>query len=109
MFWGANRVRANDIVLVQTNLNTDFTVAGVGGMRNVGSGTITLAGVQGIVTRAYLYWHGPMNSLDPNANAVGFIDGQQIVGTNIGFSAPNCWPNLTLSQAYRAEIGRAHV
>ena len=104
MLWQAAQVRANDVLLVQTNLNTDFTVAGVGGMRGVGSGTITLAGVQGIVTRAYLYWHGPMNAIDPTANAAVFIDGQQIVGTNIGFSAPNCWPNLTLSQAYRADV-----
>ena len=104
IFLGAAQVRANDISLVQTNLSTDYTVAGVGGMRDVGSGIIVLTGVRGIVTQAYLYWHGPMNSVDPTANAAVFIDGQPIRGTNIGFSAPNCWPNLILSQAYRAEV-----
>ena len=104
IFLGAAQVRANDISLVQTNLSTDYTVAGVGGMRDVGSGIIVLTGVRGVVTQAYLYWHGPMNSVDPTANAAVFIDGQPIRGTNIGFSAPNCWPNLILSQAYRAEV-----
>ena len=104
IFWGAIAGRANDIVLVQTNLNTDFVVAGVGGMRGVGSGTITLSGVQGVVTQAYLYWHGPMNTIDPTANADVFVDGQPVVGSNLGFSAPNCWPALSLSQAYRADV-----
>ena len=98
------RVQANDIVLVQTNLNTDFTVAGVGGLRDVGSGVITVTNIHGPVTSAYLYWHGPMNSTDPNANAAVFVDGQAVTGVNIGFSAPNCWPSLALSQAYRADV-----
>ena len=57
MLWQAAQVRANDILLVQTNLNTDFTVAGVGGMRNVGNGIITLTGVQGLGHRSEVRRH----------------------------------------------------
>ena len=93
----------NDIVFSQTVFSTDFVVAGVGGMRDEGDGDITLAGVSGTVTEAYLYWNGPTNSVDPNANANGFVNGNPVSGTNIGFSNDNCWGYLN-SQAYRADL-----
>ncbi|MBI5050383.1 MAG: DUF3344 domain-containing protein [Nitrospirae bacterium] len=99
----ANKATANDIYLFQTIFDTDATAAGVGKMRDVGSGTITLSGVSGTVTKAYLYWHGPTNSSDPNANASVLVNGNAAVGTNIGFSSDNCWDYLN-SQAYRADV-----
>jgi hypothetical protein len=94
---------ANDIQYFQTFTNTDFTEAGFGAMRGAGTGTITLSGVSGTVTKAYLYWHGPTNSSDPLANATVLFGGTSILGTNIGFSSDNAWGFLN-SQAYRADV-----
>ena len=101
---------ANDIAFFQTIYNTDFTVAGVGGMRDIGSGVITLSGVTGKVTRAYLYWNGPMNTASPTANASVIVNNHPVVGVNIGLSSPNCWAaymppvGLNIGQAYRADV-----
>ena len=94
---------ANDIANFTTVFRTDWTSAGTGGMRNTGVGTITLAGVSGTVTKAYLYWHGPMNSTNPSANQTVNVDGTDVTGTPIGLSDNNCWGFL-VSQAYRADV-----
>ncbi len=90
--------------------NTKWTIAGYGGMRylegnssSYGTGNITISGVNGTVTKAYLYWHGPTNSTDPTVNAVVTFNGNSITGTNIGFASDNCWDYLN-SQAYRADV-----
>ncbi len=93
----------NDIARRETVFNTDFTSAGFGGLRNIGSGAITLAGVSGRVTRALLYWHGPTNSTDPAANSAVTFAGVNITGTQIGFSGDNFW-SFANSQAYRADV-----
>ena len=77
-------------------------------MRNVGGGTITLSGVSGPVTKAYLYWHGPTNSSNLNANASVTVtnpagDVFAVAGINIGFSVDNNW-GFANSQAYRADV-----
>jgi uncharacterized repeat protein (TIGR01451 family) len=74
-------------------------------MRNVGSGTITVTGIpaNSRIKFAYLYWHGPTNSADPNVNANVFVNDVPIAGTNIGFSGDNNW-GYQNSQAYRADI-----
>ncbi|HEX2343716.1 MAG TPA: putative Ig domain-containing protein [Vicinamibacterales bacterium] len=88
---------------------TDFVSAGVGGMRDVGSGNITLTGVNGPVTAAFLYWHGPSNSITPSNQAVTFA-GQAITGTAIGTADDNNWPAPTCagdcvySHSYRADV-----
>ena len=89
----------------------DLAVAGLGGMRNQGHGTLTFGGPPPAATviRAYLYWHGPTKSTNPDANANVFMNGQLIKGTNIGFSNDNCWPpfgepHFDNSQAYRADV-----
>jgi hypothetical protein len=94
---------ASDIETYAAVRNTDYIAAGYGGMRGIGTGTITVAGVSGTVTRALLYWHGPTNSSDPAANAAISFAGSNISGTNIGFSSDNCW-SFTNSQAYRADV-----
>jgi hypothetical protein len=83
--------------------NTDFTSAGVGGMRGKGTANIALSGVSGIVTQAYLIWHGPTNSTDPSANAHVAVNGIPVVGTNTGFSSDNNW-RFANSQSYRADV-----
>lgn len=97
----APQASANLISYFTTVYNTDWTTAGVGGLRPTGSGTINVTGVTGPVTQSYTYWAGPTDSTDPNFNASGTINGTPITGTNIGFSQDNYW-GFDNSQAYRA-------
>ncbi len=97
------RADANDIAPFQTFFATDVASAGFGGMRGLGTGTITLSGVSGTVTKAFFYWQGPTNSSDPTGNASVTFAGNNITGTNIGFSNDNCW-GFANSQAYRADV-----
>jgi hypothetical protein len=94
---------ATDLAPFQTIYNTDWTTAGYGGMRGNGVGTLTLAGVSGPVSHAYLYWHGPAASADPNANANVSFAGNSITGTFLGISSDNCW-GFADSLAYRADV-----
>lgn len=94
---------ANIISFSETVTDTDFVSAGVGGLRGNGAGTIGLSGTSGTINKAYLYWHGPTDSTDPNFNANVTVNGQQVTGTNIGFSDDNFWGQLN-SQAYRADV-----
>ena len=102
---GAQRqqVWANDIAYRDTIYRTDYAAAGVGGLRNTGGGGIIISGVTGTVSRAWLYWAGPMNALDPMANSRVVVNGQPVFGANIGFSDDNCW-GFGRSAAYRADV-----
>ena len=94
---------ANLISQFETQFNTDWSYAGVGGLRGTGASSINLSGVSGTVNQAYLYWHGPTNSTDPTHNAnINFVS-TPISGTNIGFSDDNQWARAN-SQAYRADV-----
>jgi hypothetical protein len=62
-----------------------------------------MSGIVGTVNQAYLYWHGPMNSANPLANATIRVNGQSITGELLGLSDDNCW-GFNSSVAYRAEI-----
>lgn len=88
-----------------THANVDWTSAGVAGIGSLGSGDITVSGVSGTVTKAYLYWHGINNSgigaVYDNANVT--INGNPVVGTNIGDSSTNCWGAGSAS-AFRADV-----
>ena len=94
---------ASPLKYFQTQYDTNWVVVGYGGMRGIGKGGLTLTKVSGTIIKAYLYWHGPTSSEDPNVNANVIFNGNNITGTNIGFSDPNFWP-FKNSQAYRAEI-----
>jgi hypothetical protein len=96
-------VHANDIASFTTVFGTDVVHAGFGGMRDDGTGTLTVGGVSGSVTKALLYWHGPTNSTDLSANAAVTFAGNAVIGTNIGLSSDNCW-GYANSQAYRADV-----
>jgi len=94
---------ADQLSFFQKVSNTNMVAAGVGGMRDIGTGVISLSGISGSVTKAYLYWQGPTNSADASANASISLNGNPIVGTNRGFSSDNCW-GFANSQAYRADV-----
>jgi len=95
--------QASDIQPFKTVYATDVAYAGLGGMRGLGTGSISLTGVTGTVKEVHLYWHGPTNSTDPASNASVTFAGQAITGTNIGTSSDNCW-SFQNSQAYRADV-----
>jgi hypothetical protein len=94
---------ANDIAYSETIYNTDFASAGVGGMRNASTATLRMSGIVGTVNQAYLYWHGPMNSANPLANATIQLNGQAITGELVGLSDDNCW-GFNTSVGYRADV-----
>jgi Domain of unknown function (DUF5011)/HYR domain len=102
--------KANYIRYSETIYSTDYLSAGVGGMRNFGYGTITLTNLTGTVRKAYLYWHGPMvmEATNPAVNAVVKVNGQTVVGSNLGMASDNCWfsqgYNYLISHAYRADV-----
>ena len=99
----SNAASANLISLFETQRDTDFAYAGVGGLRGTGAGDIALSGVIGSVSQAYLYWHGPTDSSDATFNANIMLNGNAISGSNIGFSDDNFWGQAN-SQAYRADV-----
>lgn len=96
---------ATNLTSFKTVFDTDFTAAGVGGMRGNGTGTISLSGVTGTVSEAYLFWHGPTNAASTNtgANANVTFNGNAIAGTFLGISDNNCW-GFANSMAYRANV-----
>lgn len=94
---------ASDLQAFQTVKDTDWTQAGVGGLRGLGAGNITLSGVSGAVSKAYLYWAGPTNSTDPLVNASVTFGGTNVTGTSLGLSQDNYW-GFANSQAYRADV-----
>jgi hypothetical protein len=96
-------VHANSLVNFTTVGNTDYAMFGFGGMRGIGTGTITVTGLSGSVTRAVLVWQGPTNSAATSANAAVTFAGTAVTGTNIGQSSDNCW-GFTNSQAYQADV-----
>jgi len=98
-----NVASATDLTFFKTVFNTDFTSAGVGGMRGNGTGSISLSGVTGPVTEAYLYWHGPNNNGNVMNNATVNFNSNSVTGTFLGVSSDNCW-GFANSLAYRADV-----
>jgi len=94
---------ATDLTLFKTVFATDFVSVGADGMRGNGTGSMTLAGVTGPVTEAYLYWHGPNSAPGTTANASVNFNGTDITGSFLGISNNNCW-GFTNSLAYRANV-----
>jgi hypothetical protein len=74
-------------------------------MREAGTGSIAVTGVDGPVLHAFLYWHGPTTSAaSATANANVTFNGNAVVGTNIGTADDNNWPGFQDSQSYRADV-----
>ena len=87
-----------------TFTETDFVSAGVGGLRDVGTGTITLPSsfTYSSVTQAYLYWHGVSNAPSGAGQNI-VVNSTPVTGVKLGVSSDNCWAHSN-SQAYRADI-----
>ena len=88
----------------RTLSNVDYVVGGVCGVGG-GSGTITIAGVSGTVTHAYLYWHG-INNTGVGAeynNPIVTINGNSVTGTSLGDATTNCWGDGS-SRAFEADV-----
>ncbi len=86
-----------------------YVSAGVGGLRKYGHGQLTLSGISGAVRKALLYWHGPTDSGDENANACILVNGRLVVGRPLGVSANNGWNyagdhSFANSRTYRADV-----
>src|SRR5207244_5703187 len=84
--------------------NVDYTVAGISGVGG-GAGTITVTGISGTVTRAFLYWHG-MNNTASDAiydNPTVTINGNSVTGTSLGDASTNCWGPGS-SRAFEADV-----
>lgn len=94
---------ATNLTNFTTIFGTDYVTAGYGGMRGIGTGSLTLSGVTGTVTKAYLYWHGPANSSSASANQTVDFNGNSITGNFLGISSDNCW-GFADSLAYRADV-----
>ncbi len=100
----ATPAQATPVTNTGTVYNTDWVSAGLGGVDD-GDGTVTLAGVSGTVTTAWLYWHGIDNGATGetyDASAVSFA-GSPVVGSSLGDSNTNCWGDGS-SRAYRADV-----
>ena len=99
----ATEAVATELQFAEKRSHTNVVAAGVGGLRNQMSGSITISGASGTVTKAYLYWQGPTNSTSPTVNSSITVNGTPVVGSNIGFGHDCNW-GFSNSQAYRADV-----
>jgi hypothetical protein len=94
------------IAFRQSFSGVDWTSAGVGGTGG-GGGTITLSGVTGSVTHAFLYWHGIDTAANGGNgvydNATVTFAGTSVEGIPLGDSSTNCW-GAGSSRAFRADV-----
>ena len=85
--------RATSLVRTHTASGVDWVSAGVGGIPD-DTAHITVTGVTGTVTQAFLYWDG-MNNVDSGVavydNPNITIDGNAVTGTALGDTSTNCW------------------
>lgn len=96
--------QAEPITHKRTLSRVDYVVAGVSGTGG-GSGTITVAGVSGTVTHAFLIWHGINNSGAGAVynNATVTINGNSVTGLTLGDATTNCWGDGS-SRAFEANV-----
>ncbi len=92
---------------------TDWVSAGVGGVGSAkthgGKGTITLKGVKGRVTGAWLSWNGigPLvnGTYTGSYNNPGIrVNGKKVTGVSQGESGSNCWGLAATSRTYLADV-----
>lgn len=103
-FLASGGVQAVPISHTRTLHNVDYVVAGIAGVGG-GTGTITISGINGTVTRAFLYWHGINNSSAGAVynNPTVTINGNSVTGVSLGDAPTNCW-NPGSSRAFEADV-----
>jgi YD repeat-containing protein len=89
--------------------STGYASASLGGLRDRGQGTLSLRGVQGPVRRAFLYWHGPVDSWHSDANSRIRFAGRWIQGVSLGLSHDDGWTYrqshpYAVAHSYRADV-----
>ena len=93
------------ITHVRTVDNTDFVSSGVSGIGAAGTGTISVSGVTGSVTKALLFWHG-INTSSAGAvygSATPSVNSVAVVGASRGDAGNNCWGPGS-SRTYVADV-----
>lgn len=91
--------------------DTDFAVFGLGGLRGVGHGVMSVTGLVGTVKEATLYWHGP-GKVD--AGFFGTLPVIPMFGTSffdntavsVRTSGSNCWSQFAYSITERSDVTR---
>ena len=101
----AGNALATPISQSRTVQNVDWCSVGVGGIGDVGTGTLDLNCVSGTVTAAYLVWHGINNSGTDAVydNATIDFDGNSVTGVSLGDASTNCW-GAGSSRGYEANV-----
>ena len=82
----------------QTRQGLDFRVGGTG-LSVLGSGTIDVDGIDGVIEEVYLYWGGALQGTG-EAHDTLLVDGTPVLGTRIGTEE---LPTRT-AYAYKAEV-----
>ena len=94
---------------VTTIPDTDFAVFGLGGLRGVGHGTMSVTGLVGAVQQATLYWHGP-GQRDPGffgilptipMFGISILDNTAV---GVRASGANCWSQFAFSVTERGDV-----
>jgi hypothetical protein len=102
-FLASGAVQAVPISHTRTLHNVDYVVAGIAGVGG-GTGTITISGINGPVTRAFLYWHGINNGAGAvYNNPTVTINGNPVTGVSLGDAPTNCWEQGS-SRAFEADV-----
>lgn len=97
-------VHSEPLAFKRTISSTNAVQTGISGIGG-GSGVITVGGISGTVTNAYLYWHG-INASGAGAtynNANIVFNGNLVTGTSQGSASTNCW-GAGSSRAYEANV-----
>jgi hypothetical protein len=95
-------VQAVPVSHKRTLHNVDYVVSGVAGVGG-GTGTISVTGVSGTVTKAFLYWHGINLAGAEYDNATVTINGNSVTGVSLGDASTNCWGGGS-SRAFEADV-----
>src|SRR6476619_245527 len=93
--------------------STDWVSGGVGGIgsgKGAGQGTITIDGIHGKVTAAWLSWNGIGHRVTATTfegaydNPAISVNGKKVVGISQGESGSNCWGLTASSRTYLANV-----
>ena len=98
----ATSAQAVPVTFARSQLNVDWTSAGVGGF-GPSPATISLSGVTGTISAAYLYWHGINNTGGTYQQSAVTLNSTPVAGTALGDASTNCW-GAGSSRAFVADV-----